>query len=172
LIQPGKKHKVIEPQLTESILQRFDQLRFAQGSSSTADIRDEMQRVMQKHAAVFRNGDLLQQGVEKMQTVFARFADIKVSDRSLKWNTDLMECLELGNMLYLAQTIVNGALNRTESRGGHAREDFPERDDLDWLKHTLCYVEEQGQVSFAYRPVHLFTLTDECELIPPKKRVY
>ena len=131
-----------------------------------------MQRDMQQHAAVFRSGDSLDEGVEKLNGVFASFADVGVSDRGLVWNTDLVETLELENLLLQAQTTIQSAANRTESRGGHAREDYPERDDENWMKHTLSWVDDKGQVSFDYRPVHMYTLTDECEVIPPKKRVY
>ena len=127
---------------------------------------------MQRHAAVFRTGDSLAEGVDKLNAIFASFNDVGLSDRGLIWNTDLVETLELENLLLQAQTIIQGAANRTESRGGHAREDYPERDDEQWMKHTLAWVDEQGAVSFDYRPVHMYTLSDECEVIPPKKRVY
>jgi len=172
LVKPGTEHTDIDEQISEDIIARFDKIRHANGTNPTASIRDNMQRTMQKHAAVFRNGELLQEGVDKIQTVFDSFADVSVSDKSLSWNTDLLETLELDNMLIQAPTIIQGALNRQESRGGHAREDFSERDDQNWMKHTLCEVNNQGKVKFSYRPVHLYTLTDECEVIPPKKRVY
>ena len=127
---------------------------------------------MQKHAAVFRTGDLLEAGARAMDEVFQSFADVAVSDRGLIWNTDLVETLELENLLLQAQTIIRGALVRTESRGGHAREDYAERDDDNWMKHTLAWVDDRGSVRFDYRPVHMFTLSDECDVIPPKKRVY
>ena len=127
---------------------------------------------MQKHAAVFRTGDSMQEGVDKMNSIFASFKDLGLSDRSLIWNTDLVEALELENLLLQAQATIQSALNRTESRGGHAREDYPERDDENWMKHTLSWVDSGGNVSFDYRPVHMYTLSDECDVIPPKKRVY
>ncbi len=114
----------------------------------------------------------MQEGVEKMNQVFASFSDVQVSDRGLVWNTDLVETMELENLLLQAQATIQGALNRPESRGGHAREDYAERDDENWMKHTLTWVDSKGQVSFDYRPVHMYTLSDECEVIPPKKRVY
>ena len=114
----------------------------------------------------------MQEGVQKMDTVFAAFSDVGVSDRGLIWNTDLVETLELENLLAQAQVIIQGALNRTESRGGHAREDYSERDDEHWMKHTLAWIGGDGKVQFDYRPVHMYTLSDECEVIPPKKRVY
>ncbi len=171
-IQAGTAHKPLSDESIEPLISRFDKLRNASGGTSTAQIRNNMQRSMQKHAAVFRTGVSMQEGVEKMNEVFASFKDVGISDRGLVWNTDLVETLELENLLLQAQAIVQGALNRPESRGGHAREDFPERDDNDWMKHTLAWVDEVGKVSFDYRPVHMYTLTDEAEVIPPKKRVY
>jgi succinate dehydrogenase / fumarate reductase flavoprotein subunit len=114
----------------------------------------------------------MQQGVAKMDQVFASFGDIQVSDRGLIWNTDLVETMELENLLLQAQATIQSAAHRSESRGGHAREDYPERDDENWMKHTLSWVDSKGQVKFDYRPVHMYTLSDECEVIPPKKRVY
>ncbi|MCP4487070.1 MAG: succinate dehydrogenase flavoprotein subunit [Gammaproteobacteria bacterium] len=171
-IKAGTAHKPLTDESTEPLISRFDRLRNASGGTSTAQIRDNMQRSMQMHAAVFRTGDSMQAGVEKMNDVFASFKDVGITDRGLVWNTDLVETMELENLLLQAQVIVQGALNRPESRGGHAREDFPERDDKDWMKHTLAWVDEAGKVNFDYRPVHMYTLTDEAEVIPPKKRVY
>ena len=114
----------------------------------------------------------MQEGVTKMDQVVANFNDVQISDRGLVWNTDLVETMELENLLLQAQSIIQGALNRPESRGGHAREDFSERDDENWMKHTLAWVDEKGKVRFDYRPVHMYTLSDECEVIPPKERVY
>jgi succinate dehydrogenase / fumarate reductase flavoprotein subunit len=172
IITPGASHKALLDESIDPLMSRFDQLHNASGNISTAQIRDDMQRTMQKHAAVFRTGESMQEGVEKMNQVFASFDDIKISDRGLIWNTDLVEALELENLLLQAQTIIQGALNRTESRGGHAREDFSERDDENWMKHTLAWVDDSGKVKFDYRPVHMYTLSDECEVIPPKERVY
>jgi len=107
-----------------------------------------------------------------MQEIFESFENVGINDRGMKWNTDLLETLELENLLAQAQTIIQGALNREESRGGHAREDFPDRNDDTWMKHTLAWVDQKGKVDFDYRPVHMYTLTDDCEVIPPKKRVY
>ena len=172
IIKPGTPQKPLANDACDGILERFDRVRNASGGSGTAKIRYEMQRDMQKHAAVFRTGDSMQEGVDKMNSIFASFQDLGLSDRSLIWNTDLVEALELDNLLLQAQATIQSALNRTESRGGHAREDYPERDDDNWMKHTLSWVDDRGNVSFDYRPVHMYTLSDECEVIPPKKRVY
>ena len=131
-----------------------------------------MQRVMQNHAAVFRTGDSLQEGVDKLDKVISSFSDVSVSDRGLVWNTDLIETLELDNLLGQAAATINSALNRKESRGAHAREDFPNRDDANWMKHTLSWVNAQGKVIIDTRPVHMYTLTDDVEVVPPKARVY
>ncbi|MCB1871385.1 MAG: succinate dehydrogenase/fumarate reductase flavoprotein subunit, partial [Gammaproteobacteria bacterium] len=172
IIKPGTPHKPLPESSVTPILERLERARNANGSTPTAKIRDDMQRTMQKHAAVFRTGDSMQEGVDKMQAVFDSFADVGVSDRGMVWNTDLVETLELDNLLIQAQVIIQGALTRTESRGGHAREDFPDRDDANWMKHTLAWIDQKGTVKFDYRPVHMYTLSDECEVIPPKKRVY
>jgi succinate dehydrogenase / fumarate reductase flavoprotein subunit len=172
VIKPGASHKPLPEEAVAPILERFNRLRNASGSTGTAEIRDNMQRTMQKHAAVFRSGESMQEGVEKMDEVFASFSDVKVSDRGLIWNTDLVETLELENLLLQSQATIQSALNRKETRGGHAREDYPDRDDDNWMKHTLAWVDDKGKVNFDYRPVHMYTLTDEAEVIPPKKRVY
>ena len=171
-IKPGHPHKPLPDSSCEPALARLDRLRHAQGSKPTAKIRLEMQKTMQNHAAVFRTGELLQEGVGKLKAVWNSFADIQVSDRSLIWNTDLVETLELENLLGQAMVSICAANNRTESRGAHAREDYPERDDVNWMKHTLTWINEKGDVRFDYRPVHMHTLTDEVEVIPPKPRVY
>ncbi|MDH3387781.1 MAG: FAD-binding protein, partial [Gammaproteobacteria bacterium] len=171
-IRPGASHKPLAADACDAILDRFDRLRNASGAIGTAKIRNDMQRDMQKHAAVFRTGDSLQEGVDKMNAIFDSFDDVGVNDRSLIWNTDLVETLELENLLLQAQATIQSALHRTESRGGHAREDYPERDDDNWMKHTLSWIDARGQASFDYRPVHMFTLSNECDVIPPKKRVY
>ncbi len=130
-----------------------------------------MQQTMQNHAAVFRTSDSLAEGVEKMSQVAASFADVKVTDRSMVWNSDLVETLELDNMLGQAMATMCSASNRQESRGAHAHEDFPERDDANWMKHTLAWWKD-GKIELDYRPVHNYTMSDELEYIEPKKRVY
>jgi succinate dehydrogenase / fumarate reductase flavoprotein subunit len=157
----------------EAALSRFDELRYAGGKTSTAEIRSDMQKTMQNHCAVFRTEENLQQGVDKIAEVVGRFDDVRVSDHSLTWNTDLVETPELSNLLSQASVTANAALNRKESRGAHARDDFPDRDDANWMKHTLTYFDSDSkQIHIDYRPVHDYTLTDEIEYIKPKKRVY
>ncbi|QOJ31337.1 MAG: succinate dehydrogenase flavoprotein subunit [Gammaproteobacteria bacterium] len=156
----------------EQAVARLDRLRQANGSRPTAEIRLEMQKIMQGHAAVFRTGDTLREGVDKLARTCASFADVRVSDRSLIWNTDLVETLELENLLDQAMVTITAAANREESRGAHAREDFPQRDDVKWMKHTLAWLDGNGKVHIDYRPVHLQTLTSDVESVPPKARVY
>ena len=156
----------------DAAVARLDKLRNAKGKTPTAKIRLDMQRVMQGHAAVFRTGESLQEGIDKLEQVFASFSDVGVTDRSLIWNTDLVETLELDNLLLQAMGTIKSAANRTESRGAQAREDYPNRDDDHWMKHTLAWVDAKGGVKFDYRAVQMSTLTDEVEPIPPKARTY
>ena len=172
IIKPGSPHKAFAPDAGAAGVARLDRLRNANGTRPTAAIRLEMQKTMQIDAAVFRTGETLAEGTKKIAATFASFKDVKVTDRSLVWNTDLIETLELENLLLQATATIHSAANRTESRGAHAREDFAQRDDLNWMKHTLVWVEGPGKARFDYRPVHLNTLTSDVESIPPKARTY
>jgi succinate dehydrogenase / fumarate reductase flavoprotein subunit len=171
-LKPNTQHRPLAKDAGELAVSRIDRLRNAKGSIGTAQIRLDMQRVMQTHAAVFRTGESLDEGVNKLENVVASFADVSVSDRSLIWNTDLIETLELDNLLAQAVATIRSAANRKESRGAHAREDFPERDDATWMKHTLSWVDGSAAVRIDYRPVHMNTLTSDVEPIPPKARTY
>jgi succinate dehydrogenase / fumarate reductase flavoprotein subunit len=171
LLRPGAA-QARAARAEEAALARFDRIRHAAGSRSTASIREEMQRGMQRDAAVFRTGTSLAEGCGRLRQSFASMADLRLSDRSLIFNTDLIEALELDNLLRQALATIHSAMNRTESRGAHAREDHPERDDANWLKHTLAWVDDDGGVRFDYRPVHLQTMTGEVDAIPPRARTY
>ncbi len=172
VLTPGVRQRPLADDAGELAVSRLDRLRNARGSRATAEIRLEMQKIMQGHAAVFRTGESLQQGTDKLARCYATFADVRVTDRSLVWNTDLIETLELENLLGQAMVTITGALNRKESRGAHAREDFPGRDDDNWLHHTLAWLGSDGAVQLGGRPVRLETLTDEVQTVAPKPRVY
>jgi succinate dehydrogenase / fumarate reductase flavoprotein subunit len=171
-IETGQTHKDLPASVCDAALGNFDRLRHANGSTPTAEIRLAMQRTMQADAAVFRTAKTLQEGCAKMDNVFASLADVRVSDHSLIWNSDLIETLELQNLLYNAVATINSAEQRHESRGAHAREDFPERDDQNWMKHTLVGVGDRGKCAFDFRPVRLQPMTNDVEAVPPKKRTY
>lgn len=173
IVTPGTKHRRLADGALDKALARFDSFRNSTGTSSVTSIRDKMQRTMQNHAAVFRTGDSLAEGVTKINEIAASITDVKVTDRSLIFNTDLVEALELDNLLGQAVVTLEGAVNRQESRGAHAREDFADRDDTNWMKHTVTWWDQKsGKTNIGYRPVILSSLTDEVEAVPPKKRVY
>ena len=165
-------HKDLPGDVLDKALDRFDRLRHANGELSTAQIRLDMQRTMQADAAVFRTSASLKDGCTKIDAVRKSFEKVKVSDRSLVWNSDLIETLELDNLLDQAVVTMHSAEQRHESRGAHAHEDFPDRNDAEWMKHTLVTIDADGRTGFDFRPVHTQTLTDEVETVPPKKRVY
>jgi succinate dehydrogenase / fumarate reductase flavoprotein subunit len=172
-IEPDERHRDLPRDAGENAVARLDRLRNAKGGTSTAELRTRMQKVMQENCAVFRTGEVLAEGHERIHAVWSGSEDIRVSDRSLIWNTDLLETLEYDNMIAQAVTTMDSALNRTESRGAHAREDFPDRDDKNWMKHTLAWLDPvKRNVRIDYRPVHAFTLTNDVQYIEPKARVY
>jgi succinate dehydrogenase / fumarate reductase flavoprotein subunit len=172
ILTPGEKQPPLPADSAEKALARLDKFRNAAGGTPTAQLRLNMQRVMQNNCAVFRTGEVLDEGQKLIHDVYDSMPDVRITDRSLVWNSDLIETLELDNLIAQAVVTMDSAKNRTESRGGHAREDYPERDDVNWMKHTLAWMDEKGKVAIDYRPVHTNTLTNEVSYIEPKARVY
>ena len=176
IVAPGAAQPALPKDSADLALGRLDHFRNASGGSPTAEIRTEMQRAMSQHAAVFRTDELMAEGKDKLAKTYERMNDVHVADRSLIWNTDLVETLELDNLIAQATVTMHSAFNRKESRGAHAHEDFPNRDDANWMKHTISWFDgwggKDGKVTLDYRPVHEYTLTDDAEYIKPKARVY
>jgi succinate dehydrogenase / fumarate reductase flavoprotein subunit len=172
-ITPGENHPDLNKDAGDNSLARLDRFRSAKGKAPTAQLRLAMQRAMQEDAAVFRTGESLQTGQKRVREVYRGIPDIGVSDRGMIWNTDLVETLEFDNLISQAIVTIDSAVTRTESRGAHAREDYPDRDDANWMKHTLAWFDfKTAETEIAFRPVHNYTLSNDIEYIPPKARTY
>lgn len=172
IVKAGGSHSRLKSETIQAVIERFTKIRQSNGSIPVATLRLKMQKVMQNHAAVFRTAETLEEGKKLIDEIRAEYNDINVNDKSLIWNSDLMEAFELGNLLDQAVLTMHAAANRTESRGAHAREDFPERDDTNWMKHTMLWLENSGKVKIDYRPVTLATNMEEVETVQPMKRIY
>ena len=171
-VTPNGKPRDLPASSNDFALSRLDRFRYASGNTSTADLRLNMQKVMQTNCAVFRTGEVLQEGQKLIHEVHASASDVKVTDRSLVWNSDLIETLEFDNLIAQAVVTMDSAANRKESRGAHAREDFSDRNDAEWMKHTLAWIGDKGNVTIDYRPVHTYTMTNDVQYVEPKARVY
>ena len=172
LVKPGTKHSNVNKQAIDKIIGRLDKIRYSSGKNLPSQLRLNLQKEMQKNVAVFRSEKTLEEGRKNIHSIYKDFSDINLSDKSLKWNTELLETLELENLLTQGIASVESAYNRKESRGAHARDDYPDRNDNEWMKHTIASINDDGIVDINYRKVILTTLTDEVEAVPPKKRVY
>jgi succinate dehydrogenase / fumarate reductase flavoprotein subunit len=172
LVKPGTKHSNFNKQAIDKIIGRLDKIRYSSGKNLPSQLRLNLQKEMQKNVAVFRSEKTLEEGRKNIHSIYKDFSDINLSDKSLKWNTELLETLELENLLTQGIASVESAYNRKESRGAHARDDYPDRNDNEWMKHTIASINDDGIVDINYRKVILTTLTDEVEAVPPKKRVY
>jgi succinate dehydrogenase / fumarate reductase flavoprotein subunit len=171
-VKPNSSKIDLKKNITEEIMDHFDNIRHNPGRFTTGELRLSMQQIMQQYCSVFRTQELLFKGINKLNEVESSMNDLEVRDKSLIFNTDLTEALELNNLMAQSKVTLHSALNRKESRGAHAREDFPERDDEEWLTHSLVWLSKDGNIRFGDRPVHMNTLTNHIQTIPPKKRVY
>ncbi len=172
IITPGAAHKPLPKEESERGIARLDALLQKKGSLKTGEVRDMMQVNMQKYCSVFRTDKVLKEGIGKIEEAVDAYKDVALADKSLIWNSDLVEALELENLLQQSVAVMHSAQARTESRGAHARDDYPDRDDKKWLKHTLAWLSDEKKVKLDYRPVHMHTLTDEVDVVQPRKRVY